>query len=657
MAKSAEKNLKKLPLGAIKPQGWLLSQMQSVCNLQKRIGSLSGLVKDGEWMSSESLPRYVRGLILLSCALDDEKLKEKVTSFMAPIFASANEGGDFGPVDTRSQTPKIEAIKTLLTYYQATNNERVIPFLKKYFKNQFNTYSLTPNWYDARARLLEEIEAIEAVYRETDLEWLRDLGERLRDDSTDWFKLCTRFPYTKPASRYVSKKALKRIQKRVLTFETVQESAKKQRVLTPEYAQKNWNKKAHQRACELSGVNIAKAVKYPAIYGRFQGDDTLKNLSLKMITSLNKYHGTPLGMFACSPYLGDDGTDAVDVQASVEMLESLVEVLKETGDYSVADLIERITFNVIAGASLKDCSAVQDTLLINQIEASNESKLPFAKADNAFYARKISRGAIALLSAYPLYMQTACMVNEDELNFLTYTPCTMDVPVAGGRLTISEKTNYPFRNTVVFRVEHADGDPEVKINFRVPCNATMQLISGGQVVASGTKQISVRCVLKTGSTFMLKLNIPLTIAQNRDGSQSLFKSNVLMALKLPCEISQDETDKRIVKAKYTKKWNVAPLLAKKLVAGERHLCEDEEVVVNDIDGVPFGLEEAPFELIIRSKNVLNWEDENRLIVPKTKKCIFSEESLERVYVPFGCTITRIAKFPKCLKKKVDHENA
>ncbi len=657
MAKSVEKKLKKLPLGAIKPQGWLLSQMQSVCNLQKRIGSLSGLVKDGEWMPSESLPRYVRGLILLAYTLDDEKLKEKVASFMTPIFTSANEGGDFGPDGTRSQTPKIEAIKTLLTYYQATQNERVLPFLKKYFKNQFNTYSLTPNWYDSRARLLEEIEAIEAVYRETDLEWLRDLAERLRDDSTDWFKLSAHFPYAKPAESYLSKKALKRIQKRVLTFETVQESAKRQKVFTPEYAQKNWNKKSHQRAVELNGVNIAKAVKYPAIYGRFFGDDTLRSLSLKMIESLDKYHGTPLGMFACSPYIGDDNTDAVDVQASVEMLESLVEVLKETGDYSVADMIERITFNVIGGACLSDCSAVQDTLFINQIATNAEYKLPYGKADNAFYAKKISRGAIALLSAYPLYMQTACMVDDDELNFLTYTPCTMDIPVGGGRLTISEKTSYPFRNTIVFRVERAEGDPEVKINFRVPCNTTMQLISGGQVVASGTKQISVKCVLKTGSTFMLRLNIPLTIAQNRDGSQSMFKSNVLMALKLPCDLTQDATDGRIINAKCTKKWNVTPLLAKKLVAGERRLYQDEEVVINDIEDAPLGEEDAPFELLIRSKNVLNWESEDSLLVPKARKCAFSEENLERAYVPFGCTITRIAKFPKCLKKKVDHENA
>lgn len=647
MAKSVDKNLKKLPLGAIRPQGWLLDQMCYASNLQKRIGSLSGLVKDGEWNGGESLPRYVRGLILLSCALDDKNLKEKVSSFMSLIFASANEGGDFGPKNTSSLTPKIEAVKTLLTYYEATGNERVLPFLKKFFKSQFNTYSVSSSWYDSRARLLEEIGAIEAVYRETDLEWLQDLGEKLRDSSNDWFKLANRFPYKKPYQRYISQTALKHIQKQVLSVDCAKDGAKKHKTLSPEYINNQWHKKKHKVAVETSGVNLAKAVKYPAVYGRFIGDDNLKNLSLKLVSALEKRHGTPLGMFACTPRIaGTKGVGAVDIEAGVEMLESLVEVVKETRSYELADLIERIVFNMVAGASFDDCSAVQDMVFVNQTEASQTRKLPYAEQDNAFYAKKASRGAIALLSAYPLFLQTACMVKDEQLNFITYAPCTMDVSVGGFNLTISERTGYPFRNAVVFKVEQADGEPEVKINFRVPKNTYMQLISGGQIVASGSKEISVKCILKAGSTFMLKMNIPLTVEENADGSRSLFKGNLLMALKLPCDVAQDSSDRRTLIVKCSKKWNIAPLLSKK---STKKLFEDERVVVHDISNVPFAQEQPPFELKIRSKNVLNWDYDTSGFESFPKKCSFSEESLERTYVPFGCTLTRIAKFPKCLK--------
>ena len=405
MAKAIDKNFKKLPLGAIKPEGWLLDEMRLVCNLQKRLGALQGLVKNGEWTSGEQLPRYVRGLVLLSAALDDKAMKEKALGFVLLMLNSANEGGDFGPKGVRSLTPKIEAVKALLSYYEYTGDERILPFLKKFFKNQFNTYAVSPTWFNSRARLLEEISAIEALYRETDLEWLQDLGEKLRDSSNDWFKLAAKFPYKRPYGKYIGAKSLKRLAKKINAYSSF-DLPPKLKPYTPEFVESEWKKKAHQVAIETDGVNLAKAVKYPAVYGRFVGDDDLKNLSLKLVNSLVRYHGTPVGMFACSNMLGASSpTAGVDVQATVEMLESLVEVVKETGDYGCVDLIERIIFNAIPAAMFEDCSAVQDMLLVNQVEASNSRKLPGANEDNAYYTKKLTKGAVAVLSAYPLYLQ------------------------------------------------------------------------------------------------------------------------------------------------------------------------------------------------------------------------------------------------------------
>ena len=649
MAKSVDKNLKKLPLGAIRPTGWLKDEMLHMCDLQKKLGALQGLIKNGEWTQGESLPRYARGLTLLAAALDDKNLKERMTGFFQPIFNSANEGGDIGPKDVRTQTPKIEAIKAVLSYYEYTGSDRALAFLKKYFKNQFNTYDVMPCWYDSRARLLEEIPALEALYRETDLEWLQDLGEKLRDSSNDWFRLADKFTYKRPTHRYISMKAIKRMQKTVAVYERP-ELPPKVKPLTPELVEKLWKKQI--KIVETDGVNIAKAVKYPAMYGRFVGDDTLRDLSVKMVDALMRNHGTAAGMFTSDCHLaGSSPVRGIDVQASVEMIESLVEVIKETADYHLADLLERIAFNVISGACFEDCGAVQDLLLVNQIEASENRNMSHSEIDfsNAFYTRKLSRGAVSVLSAYPLYMQAACMVKDNELNFLTYTPCDMDVTVGGIKMTISERTGYPFRNTVVFKVEHANGEPEVKINFRVPKNVTMQLISGGQVVATGSTEISVKCVLRTGSTFMLKMNIPLTVEENADGTYSLFKGNLLMSLKVPHEIKQDIKDRRTLCLNFAKKWNIAPLLARRLRGGMRELYEDEITVVHDMTSVPFSGEKPPFELRVRSKNVINWDYDVNGFTETPSRPVYSEEALVRVFVPFGCSLLRIAEFPKCLR--------
>ena len=71
-----------LPPGAIKPEGWLLSQLKLTNNLQKKLGCNSELLSDGEWVEGETFPRYVRGLILLAGVLNESVLKEKMESFM-----------------------------------------------------------------------------------------------------------------------------------------------------------------------------------------------------------------------------------------------------------------------------------------------------------------------------------------------------------------------------------------------------------------------------------------------------------------------------------------------------------------------------------------------------------------------------------------------
>ncbi len=657
MARSVDKNLKKLPLGAVRPTGWLLDQMKHMNNLQKRLGALQGMVRGEEWESGENFPRYIRGVVLLAAALDDKVLRDKAASLVQTLFNTEREGGDFGPKNYRSLTPRIEALKALDDYYallrynELPGGERVLNFLKKYFKHQFNNFSVTPSWYNSRARLLDEIVALETVYRETDKEWLHDLGEKLRDSCTEWFRLAEKFPYKQPASKYISPKALKRIEKTAYAYDKVDSPLPRGfKPFTPELVEKQW-KKQHA-AVETNGVNLAKAIKYPSTYGRFIGDDSLKNLSVKLLKQVMKHHGTVTGMFASDLHLaGKSPARGIDVQASVEMIESLVEVLRETGDPYCAELLERIVFNVIPAACFADCSAVQDALLVNQAEASNARTIASGEEEfsNAFIQKKLSRGAIAALSAYPLFLEAACLVKDDELNFFTYMPCTMDMTVDGCTFTLSEKTGYPFRNTVVYKVEQASGEAQVKINFRVPKNTSMQLISGGQVVASGTKEISVKCILRTGSTFMLKMGIPLTVEEGESGTCSLYKGNLLMSYKLPHEISVDEKDRRIINVNFAKKWNIAPLLSRRAPGGTRTLYEAETTSVYDFTDMPFSYDSPPFELRIRAKNVLNWDYDVNGFTQIPKKPVFSEESLERTFIPFGCGLLHIAEFPRCNK--------
>ena len=650
MAKKENLSLTKLPIGQIRPDGWLLKEINLVNGLQKRLGAISGLTENGMWVQGEALPRYIRGLILLYGALGDKALLDKTQSFLSSILNGAKEGGDFGPQDKGFSTAKIEGLKALFSYYELTGDETALQVIRKFFKNQFNTFSVTPYFYHARARLLEEIPAIEAVFRATDAEWLHDLGEKLRETSNDWFKLASKFKYKSPASRYISPFSLKKLEKRIANF-TEGNGQNHSTTLTVDKANLEWKKPIHQAVVETTGVNIAKAIKYPCVWGKFIGDDELKHHSIKLINALDKYHGNILGTFNSDFCLaGKSSNRGVDVESAVEMLESLVEVLAETGDNSVADRIERIAFNLIPSA-FDGIGAVEDVFTTNQVEASCDGNEHLKKSQygNAYVSSRLTKGAIAMLSAYPIFMRSVCFERDGELDFKCYAPCIIDTIVDGKHIRIKEETGYPFRNTIIFKVESVDGDPELKINFRVPSGTSMQLVSGGQVVATGTTDISVKCVLKTGSTFMLKLDIPLLVKENSDKSLTMSKGSLVMASKLAEDVKETATYKGVYRVKFLKKWTFAPIVSKRKHGGVRRLFDTEETIVNSIQDNPFNGQIPPFELRVRSKNAVDWDYDGKGLVRVPKKVEFSEESMARLYVPFGCTKIRISQFPRCFK--------
>ena len=653
MAKDTDTFFRRLPVGSIVPEGWLGRQIEIVNALQKRMGADTALLSGEAWRSGEIFPRYVRGLILLAGALGEPQLRAKADGYMHAVFDAAGEGGDFLPADIDGTAPKTEAVKTLLAYYELTGDGKAIATLRKFFKYRFNTLSVTHPWYHARARLLDEVAAMDAVYRTGDFEWLKDLAEALRDKSPDWFRLAVRFPYKKAAEKCISPSAVKKALKVIENAEHPRET-KRPKPFTPEKTEAEWKSPAHQFLVETDAVNLAKAVKYPCTYGAFMGDKELRKLSLRLIANLDKFHGNATGMFAADRRLG--GTSparGVDVEAAVEMMESLVTVLEHTGECVCADMLEQIAFNVVGAAAFDDASAVEDIVMVNQLECSVRRKEFFSEYPfgNAFARGGITRGGVALLSAYPLFMRALCMTRgADELNFFAYAPCTIETEVRGAKLRIKEETGYPFRNSVVFKVTEADGDVDVRINFRVPRYTTMQLISGGQTVASGTGLISVKCTLRTGSTFMLRLDIPLTAVTNRDSSLSFVKGSVLMASRLGFETSAKNCPAGgATEVNAVKKWSFSPVVAKKSSGGRRTLYDNEQTIVNKMPEKPFDRDNPPFELRFQCKNVLNWDfDINGFsAIPQTPK--FSEEALERAFVPFGCTSVRVAQFPPCYR--------
>ncbi|MCK5637226.1 MAG: glycoside hydrolase family 127 protein, partial [Flavobacteriaceae bacterium] len=192
-----------LPLGAIKPEGWLLEQLENMKtgltgNLDKVYPEVVG--KRNGWLGGdgdgwERGPYWIDGLLPLAYILDDEELKKKAQPWIEWTLNNQQESGYLGPIpfDTppayeagiqRGQRkdwwPKMVMLKILQQYYNATQDQRVITTLSKYFKFQLKELVNTPLdhwtfWADRRAG--DNMQVVYWLYNITGDDYLLELGE------------------------------------------------------------------------------------------------------------------------------------------------------------------------------------------------------------------------------------------------------------------------------------------------------------------------------------------------------------------------------------------------------------------------------------------------------------------------------------------------
>ena len=148
-----------LPLGAIKPKGFLLKMLELQRDgLTGHLDSIYRLVcgDNNGWLGGtgdgwERGPYWINGLVPLAYQLNDAKLKAKAQKWIEWSINNQRKDGYFGPQplpagykviegtqqDMREDWwPKMVMLKALQQYYTATKDERVISLMLRYFKYQ-----------------------------------------------------------------------------------------------------------------------------------------------------------------------------------------------------------------------------------------------------------------------------------------------------------------------------------------------------------------------------------------------------------------------------------------------------------------------------------------------------------------------------------------
>ena len=212
----------KIPVGSIKPKGWLLEYFIRQKNgLTGRLGEISAWLdkKDNAWLSKsgkgkwgwEEVPYWLKGYANIGYITEDKEMIQEAKIWIESVaLDSQRENGFFGPNfawesyisdEDRNNELEIEKRKAidfwpnmimlycLQSYYEYSKDDRVIDLMTKYFKFQFDIeekYLLSEDHYWARIRGGDNLHSVIMVYNRTGEKWYLELAEKVYRRTAPW---------------------------------------------------------------------------------------------------------------------------------------------------------------------------------------------------------------------------------------------------------------------------------------------------------------------------------------------------------------------------------------------------------------------------------------------------------------------------------------
>jgi hypothetical protein len=191
-----------LPLGSIKPAGWLRRQLEIQANglsghldeTWADVGPSSGWL-GGTGESWERGPYFLDGLIPLAWQLDDARLKAKARRFLEWTLTHAQANGMIGPASNDDWWPRIVMLKALTQYYEVSGDARVMPVMDRYFRHQLAALPGRPLRDWGKFRWQDEALSVLWLYNRTGEAYLLNLARLLHQQGHDWIAEYANFQY------------------------------------------------------------------------------------------------------------------------------------------------------------------------------------------------------------------------------------------------------------------------------------------------------------------------------------------------------------------------------------------------------------------------------------------------------------------------------
>ena len=622
MSKLAPLAYEPLPVGVIKPAGWLKDQLRAQADgLSGHIDEFWPDIKDSGWIGGkaegwERVPYWMDGLTPLAYQLDDATLKAKVFRYIDYALKHQQEDGWIGPQQSTSPSgtyqprdpwPVYVMLKVFIQYYSASGDERVIPAMQKYLKVLDKQLDERPLFEWNKSRWQDLVLCIHWLYDRTGEPWLLDLAEKAHRQGYDWIKHFEEFSFKDRAEK--------------------------------------WTQESHV-------VNNAMGIKTPGVWYRQSHNEADRAMVLKAIAALDQYHGTFTGVFTGDECLaGKMPSQGTETCAVVEYLFSLETAFSALGDPALGDRLERIAYNALPAPFSDDMWAHQYDQQANQVvcKVSKEHVYATNGPDANLFGLEPNYGCCTanLHQGWPKFTEHLWMKGgtpDEGLSAVAYAPCSLSTPIKEAKVAVVVDTQYPFEDTITIRVT-VDKPVAFPIHLRIPAWTKAPTLKIGKTKTSSLTAGTMQVVSRTWvGTTELKLHFPMTVRAERryNGAISIERGPLAYSLKIGTEwrYLRGERPHADWEVYPTTPWNYA------LAIDETKPETSVRFKQRKMGHLPFSQDGVTVALKVKGSLVQDWKFEKNAAAPPPQSPVIRTNPLEELtLIPYGSAKLRVTEFP------------